>query len=126
MEAVMKMWQEIPQLRTPEAFGAWSFRILVAACAKRIREQIKRKEESDIEAAEVSQSGRLSTEDKTEERLILMEALSQLSEEERDIVLLHASGLKSREIAEQTGYTAGAVRSNLSRSLKKMRAFLEG
>ena len=131
MEAVMKMWQQIGQLKVPEAFGTWSFRILAASCAKLIKGQIRRKEETDIdgvtqETGSAGAAAKLSTEDKTEERLILEEALDQLTEEERDIVLLHVSGLKSAEIAEQTGMAAGSVRSNLSRSMKKMRAFLEG
>ena len=57
--------------------------------------------------------------------LILKEALAALDEKEREIVLLsYVSGLKSREIADITGMSAGAVRSSLSRSLQKMRSFL--
>ena len=51
--------------------------------------------------------------------------LSQLKEEEREIVLLSAAaGLTSSEIAGITGMTPGAVRSKLSRSLAKMREYL--
>lgn len=57
--------------------------------------------------------------------LILQEALAQLSEEDRNILLLSAvGGLKSREIAALTGLAAGSVRSRLSRSLKKVRGYL--
>jgi RNA polymerase sigma-70 factor (ECF subfamily) len=55
----------------------------------------------------------------------LAEALSQLNEEERNIVLLSIiGGLSSSEIASLTGLTPGSVRSKLSRSLAKMREFL--
>jgi RNA polymerase sigma-70 factor (ECF subfamily) len=55
----------------------------------------------------------------------LTEALSQLNEEERNIVLLSVLGdLTSREISEITSLTPGAVRSKLSRSLAKMREYL--
>jgi DNA-directed RNA polymerase specialized sigma subunit, sigma24 homolog len=56
----------------------------------------------------------------------LREALECLSEEERNIVLLSiVGGLKSGEIAENTGMAPGSVRSSLSRSLKKVRGYLE-
>ena len=55
----------------------------------------------------------------------LAEALSQLKEEERDIVLLSIiGGLSSTEISALTGLASGSVRSKLSRSLAKMREFL--
>ena len=55
----------------------------------------------------------------------ITEALSRLSDEEREIVLLSAvGGLTSSEISNITGLTSGSVRSKLSRSLSKMRDFL--
>ena len=58
--------------------------------------------------------------------LELREALDQLKADEREIVLMSVvAGLKSREIATVFGMTAGSVRSKLSRSLSKMRKFLE-
>ena len=55
----------------------------------------------------------------------LAEALAQLRDEERDIVLLSIiGGLNSTEIASLTDLAPGSVRSKLSRSLAKMREFL--
>lgn len=61
-------------------------------------------------------------ENKTE----VMQALEYLNDDEKNIVILSVfGGLKSREIAEIMNMTAGSVRSKLSRSLTKMRTFLE-
>ncbi len=55
----------------------------------------------------------------------LVDVLSRLSDEEREIVLLSVvSGLNSNEVAEITGLRPGTVRSKLSRSLAKMRSYL--
>ena len=55
----------------------------------------------------------------------LAEALAQLGDDDRDIVLLSIiGGLNSTEIAALTGLAPGSVRSKLSRSLAKMREFL--
>ena len=120
-ECVLSAWRQIGSLREPEAFAGWIFRILSAACGKLIKEQIARKNETDLDAVPEQRDERPSQIDD----MILHEALAQLTDEERNIVLLSfVSGLKSREIAEITGLTAGAVRSNLSRSLQKMRGYL--
>ena len=53
-------------------------------------------------------------------------AMNVLGEDEKEIVLLSAvAGLTSKEIADAVGLTRGAVRSKLSRSLKKLRTELE-
>lgn len=58
--------------------------------------------------------------------LPVAEALKKLSEDERQVVLLHAvSGFKHRETAELTGLPLGTVLSLYSRALKKLRKYLQ-
>ena len=115
-ECITRAWSSIGSLRDSSAFQGWIFRILYRVCADQIREQIARREISNIDDAVIPYSEGF-------EHLELAEALSLLSAEERDIVLLSAvSGFNSREIGKLLGAT---VRSKLSRSLKKMREFLE-
>ena len=120
-ECVLAAWQSIGSLRSEKAFGSWIFRILSNCCASRIKEMIGIRENLEriynSGAVRVSVHASLSIE--------LSEALSQLREEERNIVLLSIiGGLSSTEIAALTGLTPGSVRSKLSRSLAKMREFL--
>ena len=62
-----------------------------------------------------------------EERYLLQTALSKLSDEERQIVLLHAvSGLKHREIAHLLEKPLATVLSKYNRALKKLKTQLEG
>ncbi len=64
--------------------------------------------------------------DDTEEKLVLEAALTLLSEEERQIVLLHAtSGLTNREIASLMSLPLNTVLSKYHRSMKKLRQYLE-
>ena len=63
----------------------------------------------------------------TEDRHVLRAALSVLSEQERQVVMLHAvTGLKHREIAALLELPLPTVLSKYHRALKKMRSFLEG
>ena len=126
-ECVMAAWQGIPRLRNAEAFSAWIFRILHNCCVRRIRTSIEQRENTLRMYSEASQDAFRQSSDSSSPTVSieLQEALSQLSEEEREIVLLSVLGdLTSKEISEITALTPGAVRSKLSRSLAKMRKYL--
>ena len=120
-ECVLSAWKQIGGLRDDKAFAGWIFRILSGCCGRLIKEQIDRKKEADLES--VPEQAEESTSQIDD--MILNEALSRLTDDERNIVLLSfISGFKSNEIADITGKTAGSVRSSLSRSLKKLRGYL--
>lgn len=123
-ECVLAAWRSIGSLRSAGAFGSWIFRVLSNCCAARIKALVTARDnlervynEGPGSASGISAPASLSVE--------LTEALSQLKEEERDVVLLSViGGLNSNEVADLTGLSPGGVRSKLSRSLAKMREFL--
>ncbi len=122
-DCVVSAYRQMDKLKKPEAFSSWLFRILYCACNALIKAQMQQRKMVDINDIEgVLRTDMQQTVDKTE----LQQALDMLKEQEREIVLLSViSGLSSKEIAAITDLTPGAVRSKLSRSLKKMREFLE-
>lgn len=120
-ECVITGWQSLGSLRRAEAFSVWLFRILSACCARQIRVLV-----SDREKQEVLQREERPPASDPSLTVELTEALDQLSEEEREFVLLSVvAGMTSREIGEIRGMAAGTVRSKVSRSLAKMRKYLE-
>ena len=123
-DCVLEAWRGLSGLRRVEAFRGWIFKILAASCNRRIRGIIKEREKKDAvrqQEMPVAESAG----EQAERNLALGQALAQLTEEERDIVLLSAvAGLTSAQIAEQTGLQPGSVRSKLSRSLARMRKHL--
>lgn len=121
-DCILAAWQRISSLRSAEAFSTWIFRILSNCCASRIKEMIGYRENLEHIYNEYPDSSKTAPSSLSVE---LCEALSQLSDEARDIVLLSViGGFSSAEISSLTGLTAGSVRSKLSRSLAKMRGFL--
>lgn len=120
-DCVLAAWRDLGRLRTPSAFGGWIFRILHNICAGMIRKEIAGRENLSRYYEQNQQqesSGPLFS-------IELAEALAQLSDDERSVVLLSVvSGMTSKEISDITGLTPGAARSKLSRSLSKMRSFL--
>ncbi len=62
----------------------------------------------------------------TEDKLVLEAAMSILTDEERQIVMLHAvTGLKHREICGLVDLPLATVLSKYNRSLKKLKKYLE-
>lgn len=120
-DCVVKAFENIKSLRSEKAFPAWIFKILHRACAEILSRRSTEQERDDIVTladGENSSTPLLAPE--------LSEALALLKAEDRDIVLLAViAGYNSREIAKITGMKPSTVRSRLSRSLAKMREFLE-
>ena len=119
-ECLLSAWQQVRMLRSPEAFPAWIFRILSGSCNRLIRCQINARRLQAAESA--ADTTAPDSQELSDTRMMLQKALSQLTEQEQEIVLLSVvGGLSSQEIAGMTGLRPGSVRSKLSRSLKKLR-----
>jgi len=121
-DCVLSAFKQIEKLKKPEAFSSWIFTILRFSCNAVIERRNKTGNALDIDDAK----SLIGTSDETmTENAELQQALNILKDDEREIVLMSvAMGLSSKEIAKIHGLTSGAVRSKLSRSLKKMREFL--
>ncbi|MCR5836829.1 MAG: RNA polymerase sigma factor [Lachnospiraceae bacterium] len=62
-----------------------------------------------------------------ENRMIIEQAFKYISDEERTIVVMHlVNGMKHREISDILGLPLSTVLSKYNRSLKKMKAIIEG
>ena len=130
-ECVLAAWRQIGSLRDEQAFPAWIFRILSGLCARLIRQQIVRRDQISMDAAPAGEEKPLhetvpSGAEPADTWVILREALDELTEDQKELVLLSAvGGLSSKEIAELTGMAPGSVRSSLSRSLTKVRGYFK-
>lgn len=122
-DCVLSAYSQISKLKKSDAFSSWIFRILYCSCNAVIKRQIDARSNANIDDM---QEKLLVSDDNAIEKTELSQALDILADDEREIVLLSVvAGFNSKEIAKTCDLTAGAVRSKLSRSLKKMRDFLE-
>lgn len=118
-ETVMDAFAGIGKLKKEESFETWIFQILSNKCRKKMRDYYKKSEEltEDLpeETPEISES----------EKITVRQAVFQLEEEEREIVVLHQIfGYKTREIAKLLALNENTVRSKESRALKKLAKLL--
>ena len=119
-DCIVCAYQSIGILKNDKAFDAWIFKILYRSCCAIIKRQIELKNTENLDDRE-----NLTFEEPGFESVELKDALKELNETDRDIVLLSAvAGFNSREIGRLLGLKPNTVRSRLSRALAKMKAFL--
>jgi RNA polymerase sigma-70 factor (ECF subfamily) len=122
-QALLRIWRDLPQLRDPARFEAWSYRLLVRACyaeARRTRHWAPNLHVLPVE--------RLDGEDLSSvvDRDQLERGFRRLSIDHRAVVVLHHYlDMPIDEVAEALDVPAGTVRSRLHYAMRGLRAALE-
>lgn len=112
-ETVLRAYENFGKLRNEEAFRGWIFKILVNQCNTKLRKKISGKTCELTEAVPYQPE--------LEEKVIVRELLAELSEEERQIVVLSVfGGYKGEEIAKMLNKRHSTIRSKYRRALKKL------
>ena len=115
-------FRKIGQLRNPQAFGGWLFRIARNEVGQYYR---RRRPHTSLEnLLELPSAGAApyETAARREELARVLEAISELSSREQEIVALKfAAGLSNREIATALGLSDSNVGVILFRAIRKVR-----
>jgi len=123
-QAMVDIWRKLPQLREPDAFIGWAYRIVVRAAlaeakarsAWRIRTEPIRSEGHPFADA-AARAG---------DREELERGFATIGLEHRVVVVLkYYVGLSNQEIAVAMDIPAGTVRSRLFHGMRALRAALE-
>jgi RNA polymerase sigma-70 factor (ECF subfamily) len=120
-DALASIWRELPRLREPERFDAWSTRILVHACRRvlRGRGRARVREVSLASGNEPERSfegfrGSVDMVVAIGERQALERAFDRLDPDARAILVLHhLDGRAVVDIAETLGIAVGTAKSRL-------------
>ncbi len=124
-ETYLKIWANAERYKANGTPMAWILMITKNLSLMKLRE---RKRHQELEPEEWDMM--FHTPDaagNTEDRHLLEAALTLLSAEERQVILLHAvAGLKHREIAQLQDMALSTVLSKYHRGLKKLRKYIEG
>ncbi|KLU62574.1 ECF RNA polymerase sigma factor SigM [Peptococcaceae bacterium CEB3] len=120
-EIFLKVHRSLSQLHDIRAFPAWFKRLITNACL----DQLKKK--PPLPTAELNLDRAAPTgAEQWETRLILREALAELSLEQRQVLLLREwQGYEYREIAELMGIPLGTVKSRLFSARAHLKNVLE-
>jgi RNA polymerase sigma-70 factor, ECF subfamily len=120
----LTIWRDLPQLRDPARFDAWSYRLLVRACyaeGRRTSRWAPNLRLLQPDGPEVSE-GLSSVVDRDQ----LERGFRRLSIDHRAVVVLHHYlDLPLDEVADVLRVPVGTVRSRLHHAMRGLRAALE-
>lgn len=128
-DSLASIWRELPRLRDERAFDAWSTRILVHVCRRRLRGRGRaRVRELAIDAAEAG--GELPSTagpaDAVADRMALERAFERLDADVRTILVLHhLEGRGVGEVAIVLGIPSGTAKSRLFAARRALERALE-
>jgi RNA polymerase sigma-70 factor (ECF subfamily) len=123
-QALLSIWRDLPTLRDPARFEAWSYRLLVRACyAEARRSRTWAPNLRLLPADEPMEADALHT---IIDRDQLERGFRRLSIDHRAVVVLHHYlALPLSEVAEALGVPEGTVRSRLHYAMRGLRAALD-
>jgi len=123
-DAFLRIWENARAYRPRGAPMAWMLTVARNLAKMRLRQRARIGDLSEEEWQAIPAAAENVS---AEDRLLLQSALGSLGEEERRVVLLHATaGLRHREIAQVLSLPLATVLSKYRRAVKKMGAHMEG
>jgi RNA polymerase sigma-70 factor (ECF subfamily) len=123
-QAIVAIWRNLPQLREPGRFDAWSYRLLVNACNDEARKMKRRL--PPVGGSPMTEPAAADGYGPIIERDRLERAFERLSIDHRAVIVLHHYlDMTVEAVAETLDVPVGTVNSRLHRALEKMRLALE-
>ncbi len=123
-QALLTIWRDLPQLRDPARFDAWSYRLLVRACYAEGRRT--RRWAPNLLLLPVDHPTDAEGLSSVVDRDQLERGFRRLSIDHRAVVVLHHYlDMPLDQIAEALGVPAGTVRSRLHHAMRGLRAALD-
>jgi len=123
-QALLAIWRDLPQLRDPARFDAWSYRLLVRACYAEGRRHRQWTPNMRLLSSDepMQADGASSVVDRDQ----LERGFRRLSIDHRAVVVLHHYlDMPLDQVAETLGVPAGTVRSRLHHAMRGLRAALD-
>ena len=123
-QALLSIWQDLPQLRDPARFEAWSYRILLRACYAEGRKQ--RRWAPNLRLLPVDEPAPGDGMSSVVDRDQLERGFRRLSIDHRAVVVLHHYlDLPLERVAEMLGIPVGTAHSRLHYAMRGLRAALD-
>ena len=123
-QALVLIWQDLPKLRDPARFDAWSYRLLVRACYAEARKE--RHWAPNLRLLSVDEPVAADQLGAVVDRELLDGAFRRLTLDHRVVVVLHHYlDMPVDRVAETVGIPVGTAQSRLHYAMRQLRAALD-
>ena len=123
-QALLAIWRDLPQLRDPARFDAWSYRLLVRACYAEGRRS--RQWTPNLRLLPADEPMQADGSSMVVDRDQLERGFRRLSIDHRAVVVLHHYlDMPLDRVADVLGIPAGTARSRLHHAMRGLRAALD-
>jgi RNA polymerase sigma-70 factor, ECF subfamily len=123
-QALLAIWQDLPALRDPARFDAWSYRLLVRACYAEGRRS--RQWSPNLRVLPADERAGSDALGSVVDRDQLERGFRRLSIDHRAVVVLHHYlDMPLESVADTLGVSIGTVRSRLHHAMRGLRAALD-
>ena len=123
-QALLNIWRDLPQLRDPARFEAWSYRVLVRECYSEGRRTRTWSPAPRLVALDPPDNSDALGD--VHDRDQLERAFRRLSVEHRAVAVLHYfMDLSIDEIADTLGISPGTVKSRVHHAMRGLRAAID-
>jgi len=129
-EVFLRLYDSLDQLRTPEVFEPWLYRLTVNAAYDYLRRQRRRQEsrmsdltEQQVMLADAAAGGKKSVEElrRTKVKELVQSLLSKVSEEDRILLMMkEVEGLSLKELEKIYGVNENALKVRLFRARQRV------
>ena len=128
-EAFLAAWRALPDFRGDCRFSTWLYRLTTNAAIDCLRREKRHRDTDDLEGVELPDGGDTPQElaERSETQTAVRAALSTLSEEHRQVLLLrYMQELDYSEIAAALAVSEGTVKSRINRAKARLKEILSG
>ena len=123
-QTLLAIWRDLPQLRDPARFDAWSYRLLLRACYAEGRRT--RRWAPNLRVLTTDEPSDPDATGTVHDRDQLERGFRWLSIDHRAVVVLHHYlDMPLEQVAETIGVPVGTVRSRLHHAIRGLRAALD-
>ena len=125
-QSLITIWNELPRLRDPDRFDAWSYRLIVRASVAEARRERRGGPSIQLLSGDADVSPAPDQYGTVADRDQLERGFRRLTPEQRAILVLqHFAGQSLAEIADVLGIPVGTAASRLHYATRALRAAIE-
>jgi RNA polymerase sigma-70 factor (ECF subfamily) len=125
-QALISIWNELPKLRDPDRFDAWTYRVIVRSATAEARKAGRGGSTTSLLPDDADVSRAPDEYRAVADRDALERGFSRITAEQRAVLVLqHYAGLSQAEIADVLGIPLGTAGSRIHYAARALRAAIE-